>query len=160
MGRSRYICQQHETLTQACVCEMDRGGGVLWILPILLSATSNHGPRDNVRGFLIAPDQPSVSQGTHGGPEHSCHQCTMARVAAGIRWRETTALGRSDFERYAQSLVEIQWIYNVRVKAALPGSFSSLTVRRILQMLKACRRPAMYVRYSLRNQYTTLANII
>ena len=34
------------------------------ILPILLSATSNHGPRDNLRGFFIDADQPLVSPGT------------------------------------------------------------------------------------------------
>ncbi len=53
MGRSRYICQQHETLSEACICEMHRGGGVLLILSVLSSATSNHGPQDNMRGIII-----------------------------------------------------------------------------------------------------------
>lgn len=66
------------------MCEMDRGGGVLLILPDLSSATSSHGPQDNMRGFFIRPDRPPAAHGTRSVHGHSSHQCTMARVAAGI----------------------------------------------------------------------------
>lgn len=46
------------------MCEMKRGGGMVSNLPILLSMTSNYGPRDNLRGFFINADQLLVSPGT------------------------------------------------------------------------------------------------